>query len=886
MGNSALIRTGKMRLHALLMGLLLSACNGGGENGGSVGISDGQDPDPAVVDVAIAYIKRPLPLDDNGALNEQDLREPASFNPGAELFVRDRAAPSSAARNVTADIFTEGELYDVKDLSASYDGLRLLFSLRAPELEGVDEEDQPRWNIWEYDFETDTVRRIISSDLTAEEGQDVSAQYLADGSIVFASTRQRESRAILLDEGKPQFAALDESRQNEAIVLHKMSADGDDITQLTFNQSHDLNPSVLDDGRIIFSRWDNMGNRNSVNLYTINPDGSGLQILYGNHSHSTGTDGATVQFMQPRQNDDGVILAALRNFNTLDLGGEIVAIDTASYTDFDQPTEDNVGLLGPAQTSATLTDVDTNAAISPGGRYSSAFPLRDNTNRMLASWSQCRLLQDDLIVPCTDANLALGLPAASPLYGIWMFDFTDNSQLPVVAPEEGFMFTDVITLQDRAFPEDLGSDHLDPELAELDLAVLNIASVYDLDGSDVADPDIASVADPFLTPANQRPARFLRIVKAVSMPDEDVHDFDNTAFGRSAQQLMREIIGYVPIEPDGSVQVTVPARVAFALSVVDERGQRVGGRHQNWMHLQPGETLSCKGCHTAQSQLPHGRDAAQAPSANPGALTPTVEFPNTNPALFADEIGETMAEVYARINGTRSLSVDVSYTDEWSGPSVVAPDPDFAYRYADLGTPLPTTADCATSWAPLCRITINYETHIQPLWDLPRVAADPLDPVQNQSCIACHAAVDDMGAAQVPAAQLDLGSTPSTDEPDHFTSYRELLFQDNEQEDVDGVIVDRLVQAVDGNGNPQFQTDADGNQILDSMGAPIPVLVTVPINSVMRVAGARASSQFFAPFLAGGSHDAWLSTAELRLLSEWLDVGGQYFNNPFDAPIQ
>ncbi len=870
----------------LLLSFLLAACaGGGGENGGSVGISDGQDPDPAVVDVAIAYVKRPLPRDEDGNLLEQDLRDPAAFNPGAELFVRDRASPSSAARNITAGVFADGELYDVKDLAASYDGLRLLFAMRAPEIEDADEDEQPSWNIWEYNFETDELRRVIASDLTAEEGQDVAPQYLADGSIVFASTRQRESRAILLDEGKPQFAALDEERDREAMVLHKMDAEGGEITQLTFNQSHDLNPSVLDDGRIVFSRWDGAGGNSSINLYTINPDGSNLQLLYGNHSHQS-PDGTTVQFMQPRQNDDGLIIAALRPFESLDLGGEIVAIDTARFTDINQPIADHAGLEGPAQQSASLTDVQLAQDISPGGRYSSTFPLRDNTNRMLASWSQCRLQSGEQLLPCTDANLANPeFSEADPLYGIWMFDLNNESQLPVVAPEEGVMYTDVITLQDRPFPEDLGQEHIDNDLAEADLALVHIESVYDLDGVDTAEPDIPTVADPAQVSANQRPARFLRVVKPVSMPDEDVHDFSNTAFGRSAQQLMRDIIGYVPIEPDGSVMFTVPARIPFAISIVDRQGRRISGRHQNWLHLQPGEQLQCQGCHTANSELPHGRYDAQPDSVNPGALTPTVEFPNTNPALFADEIGETMAEVFARINGARALSVDLEYVDEWSGPGIADPDPDFAYRYADLLTELPTTADCATEWAPICRITINYEQHIQPLWDIPRTALDPLDPVQDQTCVSCHAPVDDMGVAQVPVAQLDLTASASADEPDHFTSYRELLFEDNEQEDLNGAIVDRLVQATDDNGNPIFQTDADGNLILDGNGDPIPVLVTVPINSSMNVAGAIASDRFFQRFDAGGSHAGWLSNAELRLLSEWLDIGGQYYNNPFDAPV-
>ena len=73
--------------------------------------------------------------------------------------------------------------------------------------------------------------------------------YLPDGRIVFSSTRQRQSRAILLDEGKPQFAAQDEDHNEPAFVLHVMDADGSDIHQISFNQSHDLDPAVLDDGR-------------------------------------------------------------------------------------------------------------------------------------------------------------------------------------------------------------------------------------------------------------------------------------------------------------------------------------------------------------------------------------------------------------------------------------------------------------------------------------------------------------------------------------------------------------------------------------------------------------------------------------------------------------
>ncbi len=115
---------------------------------------------------------------------------------------------------------------------------------------------------------------MISSDITAEIGQDVSPHFLPDGRIVFASTRQRDAKAVLLDEGKPQFSAQVETRDEDALSLHVMDADGANIHQISFNQSHDMDPSVLADGRIVYARWDNARDQDAFSLYTMNPDGT------------------------------------------------------------------------------------------------------------------------------------------------------------------------------------------------------------------------------------------------------------------------------------------------------------------------------------------------------------------------------------------------------------------------------------------------------------------------------------------------------------------------------------------------------------------------------------------------------------------------------------
>src|SRR5690606_26994626 len=90
---------------------------------------------------------------------------------------------------------------------------------------------------------------------------------------------------------------------------------------------------------------------------------------------------------------------------------------------------------------------------SPGGRYRSAAPLFDGTNRLLVSWSQCRLLEGARIVPCTAERLAApDAMEAPPLYGLFVYDGRDGTQRPVVAPQEGFVFSDVVAAAPRALP--------------------------------------------------------------------------------------------------------------------------------------------------------------------------------------------------------------------------------------------------------------------------------------------------------------------------------------------------------------------------------------------------------------------------------------------------
>ena len=168
------------------------------------------------------------------------------------------------------------------------------------------------------------------------------------------------------------------------------------------------------------------------------------------------------------------------------------------------------GLVGPvvenppAPASSPAGTPAPFAPASPGGRFSSVYPLWDGTNRLLVTWSQCRLVDQTLVVPCTSAELAkTGVVPAPTIYSVWIYDPTNNTQLPIAPPIEGVMYTNVVAFQPRvptptpipdAQPSATGSYTF--ALAAEGVGILDIKSVYDFDGVDTAPGGYKSVRDP------------------------------------------------------------------------------------------------------------------------------------------------------------------------------------------------------------------------------------------------------------------------------------------------------------------------------------------------------------------------------------------------------
>jgi len=843
--------------------------------------SSGSDNVTVNGDVAIAYAKRANTI----TMNPTDGTPSA---PGGDLIIRQKSSPSASEINVTAGI-TQGN-GDVSDPEVSYDGKKIVFAMKCPTSNTSTIGGAPActgaWNIWEYDMTTGgmaggSLRRITAS--TSDD--DVDPAYLPAGrGFVFSSNRQTQTRSVI---GGQVFFAVDEYERERTLNLHTMNNNGAAITQISVNQSHDRNPVVRSNGDIMFSRWEHVGPRNRFAIFSSKPDGTNMFVLYGAHSPGN-------SFLHPREMDPagahrGQVASTLMSLSGTREGGALKLIDIENFSENNTPANRAVAASAQGQSDLTSKPIPDGRGLSLVGRATSPYPLWDGTDRILVSFHTCEVTKNGVVVPCaqltqeeidrlnsdrTDAEVAADTVQDNvpPIYSVYMYDPRNQTWLIVASPPPGFMYVDPVAIQSRPEPASPTPTTIDPALAAQGMALIEVRSVYDTDGLNrMAEPvlaavdrpsgcsvgiaqtaatdptdtrnsiaDLVRIKDPADAAYHCAPARFVRAARAVA-PMAGMSGM-REAIGETDFEP-QQILGYAPVEPDGSFKLMVPADTPIALSILDAKGRALQ-THLNWIQVRPGERRTCDGCHSPR----------RGASINSGAVA------NTLPAgLLASKTsqhvpGETLASLRTRLTpAALNLGPDMEFSDVWAdtGRSGVTARASIAVRYtgnANSADDLPAGVPAPVNGF------INYPDQIQPIWTRDRGA---------NTCTNCH----------TDPVKLDLRATISG--TGRLTSYQELLLGD---------------PLLDANGQPITRIE-DGVPVIergpalvetmagDAMGLTRSSRLGEILFGEQLKASADARTAHPNPPAGAPNHATMLNAAEKRLVTEWMDLGGQYFNN-------
>jgi len=386
--------------------------------------------------------------------------------------------------------------------------------------------------------------------LTAGPFQDCDPDILPDGRIVFCSTR---------------FGSREEYHAFRVSTLFTMTDEGKEIRPLTYHVVNDREPKVTARGDIVFVRQDNffMNAKIATQIFHVDPRGRGQFMLLGQDRGGSGYDRYTMHdaypqaigFLAPQR------LMHKRNGNA-----------------FGNPTPLPDGrvaaLCGPNRTRPAnhpfknhgigIVVTNSSASSSDGFPVATSKPLHD-----ISALPDGRLLCSTLDRKSLGiVNLDTG--AVTPFF----ISTSEDIQAPLcVGPRKK-----PVSRESGSLPRDTGRG----------AGRFYCRSVFD---TKQVHADLDRIKAVRLFEGRPLTARMLMV--------PDYHGGVNH-IGTEAVEL-----GVVPLYPDGSFYVEVPADRALAFQAVDGEGRAVINE-MTWIYVRPGETRSCTGCHSELNQTPSG----------------------------------------------------------------------------------------------------------------------------------------------------------------------------------------------------------------------------------------------------------------------------------------
>ncbi len=323
-----------------------------------------------------------------------------------------------------------------------------------------------------------------------------------------------------------------------------------EMRRITFDQDANWNPVVMNNGRVMYTRWEytDLMHYYSRFVMHMNPDGTEQKALYGSGS---AFPNSTFD-IQPLPDNASAFVGIISGHHGVARSGRLIVFD---------PTKSRKGADGMLQ----------------------EIPYR---NRPIVE-----LIKDGLVdnvwpqfIKPTPLNEKYYLVAAKlnplDLWGIYLVDIYDN--VTCLLKQEGEGFISPIIVRESKTPPAI------PDRVKLNEkeATVFIQDIYEGEG--------------------------LRGVPRGTVKEIRLHTYeyaylkttsDHNWHGIQSGWDIKRYLGTVPVEEDGSVIFKIPANTPISIQPLDENGAAIQ-LMRSWLTGQPGEIVSCVGCHEDQNQIP------------------------------------------------------------------------------------------------------------------------------------------------------------------------------------------------------------------------------------------------------------------------------------------
>ena len=565
--------------------------------------------------------------------------------PGGGLCVLSSAfGPSPMLHDVLAEAKVESGRLQGQALAGgaflspdlSFDGRQILFAYT--ECKPGRWDPQTSWHLFKVNADGTGLTQ-----LTDGPWNDFDPCWLPNGRVAFVSERRGGFGRC---HGRPV----------PTYTLHGMPADGSDIATLSFHETNEWQPSVANDGRLVYTRWDYVDRDSDIahHPWVTTPDGCDARSIHGNFPPNGG-----------RQ---------LRPWMEMDLHaipGSTKFVATAaphhgqaygSFVLLDPGVKDDDGM---AQLKRITPEVRFPESEGGAQAYGTAWPLSEDFylcvyagNTAKAKGPPKKKKQDvNAATPPRPADLEAGTVETPDLgqqtYGIYLLDGFGNREL--LYRDDTIGCRDPIPLRARPTP---------PVLAPQTHGTLLANAKTDR----APEPGIVTVINVYDSklpwPKNTRIAA-LRIIQLFPKATPQV---DNPRIGIAAQSLCRGVLGTVPVEQDGSARFYCPPGKALYFQALDGDGLAVQSMRSD-TYVQPGQQLTCLGCHDERHAAPRPPTApVLALRRPPSAIQPDVtgSLPVSFPQLVQPVLDRHCAACHARTKKAPAMTTDVVKKNGWT----------------------------------------------------------------------------------------------------------------------------------------------------------------------------------------------------------------------------